>query len=134
VGALTVPEGTGPTDEHQLTRIALAGHPDIQTAVAQANISHAAVGLACAERMPVTSVGPLCERGEDGTTFYGLAVDTQVPILNAGRRLVSQREAEHRRDLVAAEHDHQDDFLTSSIPRAAPDRRSRRRFQDTAPP
>ncbi|MHB8969165.1 MAG: efflux RND transporter permease subunit [Pirellulaceae bacterium] len=90
-------------DEEPLTRIALAGHPDIQTAVAQANISHAAVGLARAERIPITSIGPLYERGETGTTFYSLAVDTQIPILNPGRRLVWQREAEHRRDLVAAE-------------------------------
>ena len=103
VGPLTVPEDAVPTDEDQLTRIALAGHPDIQVAVAQANISHTAVDLAHAERMPVTSVGPLYERGEDGTTFYGLTVDTQVPILNSGRRLVWQSEAEHHRDLVAAE-------------------------------
>lgn len=103
LGALTVPEGALPIDEEQLTRIALAGHPEIQTAVAQANISHAAVGLARAERIPITSIGPLYERGEAGTTFYGLAVDTQIPILNPGRRLVWQREAEHRRDLVAAE-------------------------------
>ncbi|MHB8970807.1 MAG: TolC family protein [Pirellulaceae bacterium] len=103
VGALTIPEDAVPTDEDQLIRIALAGHPDIQAAVAQASISHAAVDLARAERIPVTSVGPLYERGEDGTTFYGLAVDTQVPILNSGRRLAWQREAEHRRDLVAAE-------------------------------
>ena len=102
-GAIDGPEGAVPTDEDQLTQIALAGHPDIQVAVAQANISHAAVGLARAERIPITSIGPLYELGEGGTTFYGLAVDTQVPILNSGRRLVWQREAEHHRDLVAAE-------------------------------
>lgn len=102
VGPLTVPENALSTDENQLTQLALAGHPDIQAAVAQANISHAALGLARAERIPVTSVGPLYEIDESGTTFYGLAVSSQVPILNSGRRLVCQRQAEHRRDLVAA--------------------------------
>jgi cobalt-zinc-cadmium efflux system outer membrane protein len=103
VGPLTVPEDAISTDEDQLTNIALAGHPEIQAAVAQADISHAAVGLARAERIPVTSVGPLYEIDESGTTFYGLAVSAQVPILNTGRRLVWQREAEHHRDRIAAE-------------------------------
>jgi cobalt-zinc-cadmium efflux system outer membrane protein len=103
VGSLAVPEDAGSADEGQLTQIALAGHPDIQIAVTQANLSHAAVNLARAERIPITSVGPLYEIGEDGTTFYGLAVNAPVPILNSGRRLVCQREAEYHRDLVAAD-------------------------------
>jgi cobalt-zinc-cadmium efflux system outer membrane protein len=102
-GPLAVPEDAMSADEGQLTQIALAGHPDIQVAIAQANLSHAAVDLARAERIPLTSVGPLYEIDESGTTFYGLAVNAPVPILNSGRRLVCQRETEYHRDLVAAE-------------------------------
>ena len=102
-GSLTVPESPVSNDEEQLTRLALAGHPDIQIAAAQANASHAAVALARAERIPLSSVGPIYALDETGTTFYGLAVNTPVPILNPGRRLVWQRETEHQRDLIAAE-------------------------------
>ena len=91
-GSLTVPDNPVGNDAEQLTRMALAAHPDIQVAAAQANTSHAAVALARAERIPLSSVGPIYERDETGTTFYGLAVNTPVPILNPGRRLVWQRE------------------------------------------
>jgi len=102
-GSLKIPENPVSNDAEQLVGIALAGHPDIQVATAQANTSRAAVALARAERIPLSSVAPIYSRDETGTSFYGVAVDTPVPILNPGRRLVWQREAEYQRDSIAAE-------------------------------
>lgn len=103
VGDLRIPDGALPGDEDDLTRIAVESHPEVNAAQAQAANSQAAVCLARAERIPVSSVGPLYERDEAGTSFYGLAVNTPVPVINSGRRLVWQREQEFNRDLVAAE-------------------------------
>ncbi|MCY2992794.1 MAG: TolC family protein [Planctomycetota bacterium] len=103
VGALQIPAGALSSDEDDLIRQALESHPDINVALAQANNSQAAVSLARADRIPIASVGPVYERDEVGTTFYGLVVNTPVPVLNSGRRLVWQREQEYNRDLVAAE-------------------------------
>ena len=83
--------------------VALATQPEIRAAEAQAAASQAALRLARADRIPIPSVGPHYEKDETGTTFYGMSVSTPVPIWNAGRPLVIQREAEHRRDCVALE-------------------------------
>jgi len=103
IGALTIPENPVSTDEQQLVCLALAGHPEIQVAAAQADTSHAAVALARTERIPLSTVGPIYARDETGTTFYGLAVNTPLPVLNPGRRLVWQREAEYSRAVIAAQ-------------------------------
>ncbi len=49
------------------------------------------------------SLGPVYERNETGAVFYGLALSSPVPLLNTGRPLVGQREAEYHRDCVAYE-------------------------------
>jgi len=102
-GELKLPDGVRPADEEHLAEIALASHPEINAARARVAASHAAWRLARAERIPVPSLGPVYESDESGTTFYGLAVSTPVPVLNSGRTLVYQQEMEHRRDLVALE-------------------------------
>jgi outer membrane protein, multidrug efflux system len=103
VGAPKLPEGVSGTNEEDLIRIALEGHPEINAARAQAASSHAAVSLARADRIPIFSVGPVYERDESGVTYYGFGFSTPIPVLNAGRTLVNQREMEHSRDLVAVE-------------------------------
>ena len=102
-GELKLPVGVPPADEEHLAQIALASHPEINAARPRVAASHAAWGLARVERIPVPSVGPVYESDESGTTFYGLAVSTPVPLLNSGRTLVYQQEMEHSRDLVALE-------------------------------
>ncbi|HUT10868.1 MAG TPA: TolC family protein [Thermoguttaceae bacterium] len=102
-GSLKVPEGLADEDQENLTRLALESHPGINAAKARVAASHAAVGLAEAERIPIVSVGPVYENDESGTSFYGLAFSTPVPVLNTGRSLVYQRQMEHSRDLVALE-------------------------------
>ena len=102
-GELKIPAGVVPADEDNLTRIALESHPEINAAQAQASASHAAVCLARADRIPVPSVGPVFERDESGTSFYGMVLSTPVPVFNSGKTLVCQRETEHSRDLAAVE-------------------------------
>ena len=47
-------------------------------------------------------MGPYYERDENGLTYYGLNFSSPVPLLNTGRPLVRQREAEYHRDQVAS--------------------------------
>jgi len=103
VGALKLPEGFAATEEDNVIRIAVESHPEINAARAQVSGSHSALCLARADRIPIPSVGPVYERDETGTTFYGMVLSTPVPVLNSGKTLVWQREMEHSRDLVALE-------------------------------
>jgi outer membrane protein, heavy metal efflux system len=103
VGALEVPEGVSPADEEDLIRIALEVHPEINAARSQAANSRAALFLARADRIPIPSIGPTYEHDEAGVTYYGFVLSTPVPMLNAGRTLVNQREIELCRDKVAVE-------------------------------
>ena len=104
-GTFAVPghlEGTGaPADEPSLLRVALECRPEIQAAAAQLAASRTAVDLARAERIPTSSLGPSYEHSETGTTFYGIAYSVPLPLLNSGKAMVRQREAEQHRDLVA---------------------------------
>ncbi|WP_347242984.1 TolC family protein [Thermogutta sp.] len=77
--------------------------PEVVAVQAQVAAAQAAWRLARAERMPSISVGPTYEHNETGTTFYGLAVETNLPILNSGREFAYQREMEYRRELTRLE-------------------------------
>jgi cobalt-zinc-cadmium efflux system outer membrane protein len=85
----------------------LCSRPEIQTARAQVERSRVAVCLARADRIPIPSVGPVYEKDESGSSFYGMTVTSPIPIWNANGRLVNQREAEYHRDLVALEQTQQ---------------------------
>jgi outer membrane protein, heavy metal efflux system len=106
-GPLQMPDGPFERDEDNLIRVALESRPEVHAAQAQVASSRAAVGLARADRIPIFSAGPVYEKDESGTSFYGVAVSTPIPVLNAGRPQVAQREAEYRRDVVALEQTQQ---------------------------
>lgn len=106
-GPLRVPEPVTPGDEETLIRTALSSRPEIRAASAQVASSRAAVCLARADRIPIPSVGPVYERDESGTSFYGIVASAPVPVLNAGGPLVRQREAEYSRDMAALEQTRQ---------------------------
>jgi cobalt-zinc-cadmium efflux system outer membrane protein len=106
-GLLQLPEGILDQDEDNLICTALENRPEVHAAQAQVAASRAAVCLARADRIPIFSAGPVYEKDESGTSFYGFAVSTPVPVLNAGRTLVSQREAEYCRDLVVLQQTQQ---------------------------
>ncbi len=106
-GKLEVPQDETTGDEEALLQTALGARPEIQTARALVERSRAALCLARADRIPIPSVGPVYEKDESGSSFYGMAVTSPIPIWNAGGRLVAQREAEYHRDCVALEQTRQ---------------------------
>jgi outer membrane protein, heavy metal efflux system len=103
VGTFRVPEDHIHGSGESLVQLAQESRPEVQSAAAAAANSRAALSLARADRIPIPSLGPVYERNETGAVFYGLALSSPVPLLNAGGPLVGQREAEYHRDCVAWE-------------------------------
>jgi outer membrane protein, heavy metal efflux system len=106
-GRLEAPQDATAGDDEGLVQTALCVRPEIQAARAQVDRSRAALCLARADRIPIPSVGPVYEKNESGSSFYGMAVSTPIPVWNAGGRLATQREAEYHRDAVALEQTQQ---------------------------
>lgn len=100
-GALQTPGPLAADNADELVHMALEARPEVRAAWAQVCQADAALRLAQADRIPIPAVGPFYEHDESGTTFYGFGVTSEVPILNSGRALVGQREAECHRDRVA---------------------------------
>ncbi len=103
IGTFRLPEDHIQGGGETLVRLAQESRPEVQAAVAAAANSRAALSLARADRIPIPSLGPVYERDEAGITYYGLAFSSPVPLLNTGKPLVGQREAEYHRDCVAWE-------------------------------
>lgn len=101
LGEFTLPSSIPPLDEQAMVQTALENRPDIRAARAQVSGTEAAVRLARGDRIPSPVVGPEYQTNENGTQFVGLVYITPIPILNSGRALVIQREAESRRACVA---------------------------------
>jgi cobalt-zinc-cadmium efflux system outer membrane protein len=102
-GDLQAPEPPPAESEQSLISMAMASRPEIQAAKAQLASSRAALSLARADRIPIPSLGPAYEKSETGESFYGIALTSPVPLLNAGKTLVLQREAEYHRDAVVVD-------------------------------
>ena len=103
VGNLAAPGFNEPADENALVCNALKSRPEILAAQAQSAGSHNAVLLARADRIPIPSIGPVYEKNETNASFYGVALSSPIPVLNAGGTLVRQRESEHYRDVISLE-------------------------------
>lgn len=101
LGEFTLPSYIPPIDEDAMIREALQGRPDIHAARAMVNGSCSSVKLARADVIPNPIVGPQYEQDEAGVQYIGFVYITPLPILNTGRPLVRQREAEHRRAVQA---------------------------------
>ena len=86
VGSFRVPEDHIQGSDETLVRLAEESRPDVQAAMAATANSRAALALARADRIPIPSIGPAYERNETGAVFYGLALSSPVPLLNAGAR------------------------------------------------
>jgi outer membrane protein, heavy metal efflux system len=101
VGDLKLPAGLAAEDEASLIEMAISCRPEVRAAQAQVSASQAAIGLARADMIPIPEIGPVYEKDESGVSFYGFAISTPIPIINAGRTNVWQKEAEYHRDAVA---------------------------------
>jgi len=103
IGSFRVPEDRLRASDEALVRLAVESRPEVQAAAAAAANSRSALALARADRIPIPSIGPAYERNETGAVFYGVNLISPIPLLNTGRSLVGQREAEYHRDCVAWE-------------------------------
>ncbi|HWE39841.1 MAG TPA: TolC family protein [Isosphaeraceae bacterium] len=101
LGEFTLPAYIPPVDENQMVGAALANRPDIRAARAQVSGSSAAVRLARGDCIPSPVIGPEYEMDEAGVQYIGFVYITPIPVLNTGRPLVRQREAEQRRACIA---------------------------------
>ncbi len=103
LGEFVLPGVIPEIEDRELVSLALQNRPDIHAARAVVQGAKAAICLAKGDRIPTPVVGPVYERDEQGTQFFGFVYITPIPILNNGQPLVRQREAEHRRAAVAAQ-------------------------------
>ena len=100
LGEFALPNAIPQIEDQALVELALSTRPEIHAAMAQVEGARAAIGLAKGDRIPTPIVGPVYERDEQGTQFFGFVYITPIPIINDGSPLVRQREAEYRRTLV----------------------------------
>jgi outer membrane protein, heavy metal efflux system len=101
LGEFTLPPYIPPVDERVMIQEALASRPDIHVANALVNGTHSAVRLAKGDRIPTPVIGPQYEMDEAGVQYIGFVLISTLPVWNNGKPLVLQREAEHRRAVVA---------------------------------
>jgi cobalt-zinc-cadmium efflux system outer membrane protein len=101
LGEFTLPPYIPPLDEQVMIHEALENRPDIQAASAQVAGTHSAVDLARSDRIPTPVFGPQYEMDEAGVQYIGFVLISSVPVWNNGKPLMLQREAEHRRAVVA---------------------------------
>ena len=80
---------------------ALRCRPDLHAAQAAIDGAASAVRLAKGDRIPTAIIGPQYVQDEAGIQYVGLNFVPTLPILNSGKPLVRQREAEQRRAIVA---------------------------------
>jgi cobalt-zinc-cadmium efflux system outer membrane protein len=101
LGEFELPGTIPPMDEQAMVQAALQCRPDLHAAQAQIEAACAAVRLAKGDRIPTTIIGPQYVQDEAGLQYVGLNLVPILPILNSGKPLVAQREAEQRRATVA---------------------------------
>jgi cobalt-zinc-cadmium efflux system outer membrane protein len=100
-GEFTLPPYIPPVDEQGMIQTALANRPDIRAAQALVSGTCSAIRLAKGDRIPTPVIGPQYAQDEAGIQYVGLILVSTLPVLNNGMPLVRQREAEHRRAIVA---------------------------------
>jgi outer membrane protein, heavy metal efflux system len=101
LGEFNIPATIPPIDEQVMIEEAIHQRPDVQAARAQIAGTDAAVKLAKGDRIPTPIVGPEYQMDEAGVQYVGFVFITPIPVWNNGKPLVLQREAEHRRAIVA---------------------------------
>ncbi len=101
LGEFTLPPYIPPVDEQAMTQTALANRPDIHAAQALVRGADAAVRLAKGDRIPTPVVGPQYAMDEAGIQYIGLVYVSAIPVVNNGKPLVIQRQAEAARACLA---------------------------------
>ncbi len=102
LGEFTLPPYIPPVDEETMIQQALQTRPDVHASQAAVQGAEAAVRLAKGDRIPTPVIGPQYAMDEAGVQYIGLVLVSPLPIVNSGKPLVHQRQAELQRALVAA--------------------------------
>lgn len=100
LGEFALPGNIPPIDEQAMVQAALSCRPDLHAAQAAIEGAASAVRLAQGDRIPTTIFGPQYVQDEAGIQYIGFNLVPTLPILNNGKALVRQREAEQRRAVV----------------------------------
>ena len=77
-----------------------ASRPDVQSAYADLQAAAAECRLARASQVPNLDIGPVYERNEDETLFWGVAAQMAVPVFGSTRMRAIERETEVRQRQV----------------------------------
>jgi len=101
LGEFALPGNIPPVDEQAMIQAALRCRPDLHAAQSQIAATSAAVRLAKGDRIPTAIFGPQYVQDEAGIQYVGFNFVPTLPILNNGKPLVRQREAEERRAVIA---------------------------------
>ena len=97
LGEFVLPRNIPEIDDQALVQMALQSRPDLFAARAAVAGAEAAVRLAKGDRIPTPIVGPHYQIDEAGIQYIGLIYVTPLPMLNNGKPLVIQREADAAR-------------------------------------
>lgn len=101
LGDFILPRNIPELDDQGLIQLALQSRPEIHVARAQVAGACSATNLARGDMRPTPIVGPQWAMDEAGIQYIGLILVSPIPILNSGRPLVVQREADYRRAMTA---------------------------------
>ena len=105
LGEFVLPSYIPEIQDQALIDLALQSRPEIRSAQAGIAGSKAALCLAKADaRHSTPVVGPVYERDEQGTQFFGFVYITPIRVLNNGKPLVRQREADLMRSSTALDN------------------------------
>lgn len=90
-----------PIDDAMLRQL-IADRPDIVAAHAAVALAEENLQLANAMRRPDLQVGPMWQRDETATEFWGIQAQMDIPFINTGASLVGQRIAEWEQQQITA--------------------------------
>jgi len=81
----------------------VARRPDMMVARRAVGVARANLALARAARTPNLQLGPMYQRDDASTTFWGFQGQVNIPVVNSGATLVRQRMAELRQQQTVLE-------------------------------
>ncbi|TWU22724.1 TolC family protein [Bythopirellula polymerisocia] len=93
---------TQPENETILRQI-IGDRPDVSAARAGVAMARENLRLAKAMKRPNLQIGPMWQRDETATQYWGVQAQMDIPVVNTGSTLVSQRYAEWRQQQVTAQ-------------------------------
>jgi outer membrane protein TolC len=89
--------------DDQTLRQLVVNRPDVAAARSAVAMADENMRLANGMRRPNLQAGPMYQRDNSATTFWGVQAQIDIPVVNTGRPLVQQRCAELRQQQIAAE-------------------------------